>query len=199
MKVFLLLCFLITGSSFAFSQNLSGQWKGEFLDKSTSNGTWGGDKCEYVIDLDCKGTTVTGYSYTYFSDEGKRYYTICKLTGSVNQEKKYIEVTEIERTKTNVPANIRNCFQVHKLNYQKTSDGENLQGSWMPAPNQAGNCGFGLTMLSKRSLVSSFPNFRKPGSKSVPAAVLAKANTAPNKPNSIKKLGTVKPDRKSVV
>ena len=28
-----------------------------------------------------------------------------------------MEVTEFERTKTNVPVNIRNCFQVHKLTF----------------------------------------------------------------------------------
>lgn len=165
MKIGVLLVIFTVLSSITFGQNLSGQWKGDFLDKSTSNGDWGGDKCEYVLDLECKGTSVTGYSYTYFTDEGKRYYTICRLTGFVDLAKKYIEVTEVERTKTNVPARIRNCFQVHRLSYSKLNGNENLDGSWAPAPTQDGNCGFGLTSLSRRNLKSSFPNFNSSASK----------------------------------
>jgi hypothetical protein len=174
MKVYVLLFLFLGFCSVAFSQDFSGQWKGEFTDKSTSSGSWGGDRCEYVLDLECKGSNVSGYSYTYFTDEGKRYYTICRLKGIVNKQSKYVEVTEVERTKTNVPANIRNCFQVHRLSYAKVADAENLQGSWAPAPNQSGNCGFGTTLLSRRALVSSFPNFKSSGSKNGPVKTIAR-------------------------
>ena len=67
------------------AQDFTGQWKGEFIDKSTSFTGWGGDRCEYVLELECSGANVSGYSYTYFSDAGKRYYTICKLSGTINK------------------------------------------------------------------------------------------------------------------
>ena len=147
----------------AFSQDYTGQWKGEFYDKSSKYGNWGGDKCEYVLDLEIKGKTVTGFSYTYFADGPKRYYTICKLEGTLDKQKKYIEITEFERTKTNVPAEVGNCFQTHKLTYFKKSDGEeSLEGNWIPAPNQKGNCGFGTSLLSRRNLKSSFPGIKNP-------------------------------------
>ena len=52
------------------AQDFTGQWKGQFVDKSTTFSGWGGDRCDYVLEIECKGKNVTGYSYTYFSDGG---------------------------------------------------------------------------------------------------------------------------------
>ena len=147
-------CFFI--SCLVSAQTFKGQWKGEFLDKSTSFVNWGSDKCDYVLELETKGKTVTGFSYTYFTEGGKKFYTICRLEGFMNTKMKYIEVREIERTKTNVPNNIRNCFQTHKLTYFKQGDLETLEGSWVPAPKQEGDCGFGTTRLVRRILQTNF-------------------------------------------
>ncbi len=155
--------FLFLIPFFSSAQNFSGQWKGQFTDQSTKTLGWGGDQCEYVLDIEISGKNVTGYSYTYFSAGEKKYYTICRLVGFVNPRSKYVEVREVERTKTNVPSDIRNCFQVHKLTYFKpaANDGdETLAGSWVPAPNQSGNCGFGVTSLSRRLLAKTYPGFR---------------------------------------
>ena len=116
----LLITILLTTS--AFAQEFTGQWKGQFADNSTSFLGWGGDRCDYVLELECKGIDVTGYSYTYFNEGGNRYYTICRLKGKLNKRSRYVEVTEIERTKTNVPATVRNCFQIHKLTYFKAPE-----------------------------------------------------------------------------
>ncbi|MEO7045969.1 MAG: hypothetical protein ABI091_11730 [Ferruginibacter sp.] len=148
-------------STALFAQNFRGQWKGMFEDRSVSSYGLGGAECEYVLDLETSGTTVTGYSYTYYTDGGKRYYTICRVEGFLDKRKKYVEVKEIERTKTNVPDNIRNCFQIHRLTYTKTDSTETLQGNWIPVPGQLGNCGFGVTTLNRRNLRSAFPNFKK--------------------------------------
>ena len=146
------------------AQNFQGQWKGGFIDKSTSLTNWGGDRCDYVLDIDINGETVTGYSYTYFSDAGKKYYTICRLEGTADKKKKYIEVTEVARTKTNVPVNISNSFQVHKLKWRKEAGNEILEGTWNPAPDQdprnAGS-GYGTTLLSKRQLAELSPLTKK--------------------------------------
>jgi len=60
------------------SQKLSGQWTGGF----TSSGDPYGGKTDYVLELEIKEKAVSGYSYTYFNAGRKRYFTICRLTGS---------------------------------------------------------------------------------------------------------------------
>ena len=130
-----------------------GQWKGSFTDNSSGFIGYGNDNIDYVLELECSGSTVSGYSYTYFTGGPKRYYTICKLRGTLNKATKEIVVTEYERTKYNTPPEFRNCFQTHKLKYSKdTGDVETLHGMWIPAPNQQGDCGFGETTLTRRLL-----------------------------------------------
>jgi hypothetical protein len=170
MKKIVPLIFLLFTVSLLKAQNFTGQWKGEFIDKSTSFTGWGGDRCEYVLELECSGTKVSGYSYTYFSDGGKRYYTICKLSGTINKAGKSIEVKETERTKTNVPVTIRNCFQIHRLTYFQKGNDLSLEGSWVPVPNQEGDCGYGTTALSRRLLQNNTAYIGKPAPKSSPVA-----------------------------
>ncbi len=166
-KIVSLILFAFLSASLS-AQDFTGQWKGEFIDKSTSFTGWGGDRCEYVLELECSGTKVTGYSYTYFSDAGKRYYTICKLSGTVDKASKSVEVKEIERTKTNVPVTIRNCFQIHRLTYFQKSDEQSLEGSWVPVPSQQGDCGFGTTILRRRILQKNPAFLNNPVTKSNP-------------------------------
>ncbi len=151
---FLLLTSFITG----YGQRFSGQWKGSFVDNSPSYGFWGADTCDYVLELDLEDNKVNGTSYTYFTENGKKFYTICKVAGTVDLKKKYIEVRETERTKTNIPNNVSNCLQIHKLTYFKQGNTETLEGNWTPSPNQKGNCGYGTTYLTRRSLINSYPN-----------------------------------------
>ncbi len=166
------------------AQNFTGQWKGEFIDKSTSFTGWGGDRCEYILEIECTGTKVTGYSYTYFSDGGKRYYTICKLSGTLNKASKTIEVKEMERTKTNVPLTIRNCFQIHRLSYSQQDDDQMLEGTWVPVPNQEGDCGFGTTVLSRRVLQKNPAYLNNTTTKTVPKKTTPFAVPKPEKTSS---------------
>lgn len=131
--------------------NYNGQWRGSFVDNSTAFAGFGGQKIDYVLELETHDNIVTGYSYTYFSEGEKRFYTICKVKGSLNRTTKELTVTEFERTKFNTPVDFRNCFQTHKLKYIKDNpDEESLEGTWVPAPDQEGDCGFGRTNLSRK-------------------------------------------------
>jgi hypothetical protein len=173
--------FLFFGSD-VFGQNFNGQWKGTFIDKSTSFINWGGDQCDYVLELQTNGNKVTGYSYTYFTDNGKKFYTICSLEGFIDRRKRYVEVKETSRTKTNVPVHIRNCFQVHKLTWSKSGNDETLTGNWVPVPRQEGDCGFGFTTLTRRVLRTNIPRqgnvARNETKKPAPKVVTAKTSVA---------------------
>jgi hypothetical protein len=182
MKKFVHLLFCIFLTLQLPAQNFSGQWKGHFTDNSTQFVGWGGDRCEYVLEVEVKGKNVSGYSYTYFSEGGKRYYTICKLKGTLNKASKFIEVVEVERTKTNVPVNIRNCFQVHRLTYFKNGNDQTLEGTWVPVPNQDGDCGYGTTVLSRRILKKAAPVYNSSAArlnKPKPATPTVKTNPKP--------------------
>ena len=185
MNKYLVTLLLVLFVKFSSAQNFQGQWKGGFIDRSTSLTSWGGDRCDYVLDIDVNGDEVTGYSYTYFSDEGKKYYTICRLEGTFDKKKKYIEVTEVARTKTNVPINISNSFQVHKLTWRKEDGNEILEGTWNPAPGQDSknaSTGYGTTLLSKRKLTDIAPLTKKTITKPNPFSTPKKTTIASAKP-----------------
>ena len=179
MKLIFTLTFLLFANNFLFAQkvigkknfskktsihtkktpiNFNGQWKGGF-----SSSVFSGiidDDIVYVLELKTEGSRITGYSYTYFNGGPKKYYTICRLTGSIDpRDKDSIEVTEVERIKYNTPPppEFNNCFQTHRLHYEKDDNNtETLRGTWIPAPNQNGNCGNGVTILSRR-IVDKMP------------------------------------------
>jgi hypothetical protein len=138
------------------AQALKGQWKGYFVDMSADSGILHSQRYEYVLDLESKDLSISGFSYTYFNFEGKRYYSICKVTGFIDPKKRYLEVREIERTKTNIPAAYTNCFQVHNLNYDKKTQPQVIKGKWIPANSVKYNdCGYGNTFLTWRPVQKS--------------------------------------------
>jgi hypothetical protein len=134
------------------AQNLSGQWTGGFI---SSGDIWGG-QTEYVLDLDIKGNTVQGYSYTYFIIAGKRHYVICRLTGTYDKGSKSLVVSEIEKVKSNTPPDFKDLFQTHILTFLKQGDKEYLQGKWKPANIKDGSQ-IGETTLERKALVRVTP------------------------------------------
>lgn len=170
LKFLLTIMLLFSGNQALFAQkvrasaiNFNGQWKGGFQETKNAYSVIDDDNIVYVLELTTVGSTVSGYSYTYFNELGKRYYTICRLTGTLDRAKKKIVVTEIERTKYNTPSDFHNCFQVHILQYERDnkSDSEYLKGTWIPAPGQTPGCGSGFTILARR-IVSHIPFGIKP-------------------------------------
>lgn len=186
MKIFYFFILLLISSTLT-AQNFNGQWKGSFNETSYGFTGMEGSGIDYVLEIQTSGSEVSGYSYTYFNEGIKRYYTICKLTGTINRTTKDIVVTETERVKYNTPPGFQNCFQTHKLHYvQDSADIETLKGTWIPAPNQDGNCGYGTTFLSRRIIkklvlrntpVEKKPEIQKPKNN---VASKPKSNT-PNK------------------
>ncbi|HEV2833376.1 MAG TPA: hypothetical protein VGW31_15460 [Hanamia sp.] len=192
MKRIFTLAFLLFGNfTFLFAQstahkkssevNFNGQWKGGFDETTYGYSGLGGSHLTYVLELQTEGTRVSGYSYTYFNEFGKKYYTICRLTGLLNRVTNEITVTEVERTKFNTPPDFINCFQTHRLHYEKEGDDtEVLRGTWIPAPNQGNGCGKGTTLLARR-IVNKLPMGIKPNKKNEIAKAPQK-KAAPKKP-----------------
>lgn len=189
MKIFYSFILLLI-SCVAGAQNFNGQWKGSFNETSYGFSSLESGGIDYVLELQTSGLEVSGYSYTYFNEGSKRYYTICKLTGTINRSAKEIVVTEIERIKFNTPPGFQNCFQTHRLHYvQDSADIETLRGTWIPAPNQDGNCGYGTTFLSRKIIKSlalrTTPANKKPGAHKPKNSIVVKPKS--NLPNTIHK------------
>ena len=187
MKVIYAILFLWV-TKVASAQDFDGQWRGSFTETSYSFAGFGNNKIDYVLELQTSGSKVTGYSYTYFYEGSKKYYTICKLAGTLNRDTKEIIVTETERVKYNTPPDFQNCFQTHKLQYFRDSgDIEILRGNWIPAPNQSGDCGYGTTFLSRkivrraalvdRPVIKKIPAEKKPESKRVLSGTTSRARS----------------------
>jgi hypothetical protein len=192
MKRFFTLLFLMffSFSLFAqhsYAQNFTSQNKTSQNEKVDFNGQWKGgfdedgfgipgydDDIKYVLELNTDGSRVSGYSYTYFHEGVNRYYTICRITGTLNRETNDLVVTEVERTKYNTPPDFQNCFQTHRLHYERDSGMEILRGTWIPAPNQGRGCGSGTTVLSRRIVdplpIGYMPHKSKPTTKAVAKA-----------------------------
>ena len=143
----------------SFAQKINGQWRGYFNSKGDIVLS-GGDNTEYVLEIEISGSTVTGYSYTYFQD--RKFYVICSLSGTYYKSTKSMKVTETAKVKGFTPPGWSDCLQTHILTYEKTRDTEEMKGSWRTAPGQLGDCGTGLTTLTRRTLSKDLSSFNKP-------------------------------------
>ncbi len=173
MKKIFFVGFLLLNSTL-FAQKFSGQWSGSFDAKGDSS-----DRTEYFLELEVNGSTVEGSSTTYFMIGGKRYYTICKVTGSFDAKSKTIVSKELTTIKSNTPEWFRDCFQEHILTYFKQGDKEILEGTWKGARKED-NCGTGTTLLSRKQLVKNIITIPPPQNNTV------RMNPAVPKPNTTK-------------
>jgi hypothetical protein len=107
-------------------------------------------------------------------------------------------VTEIERTKFNTPPDFINCFQTHRLHYERDNDDtEVLRGTWIPAPNQGKGCGSGTTLLSRR-IVNELPIGISPSKKKAIVKASGK-KPAPKKPVVIAKKKVTSPKKSTEI
>jgi len=140
----------------AMIATLNGQWRGFFGSNGDIVAT-GSDNTEYVLELNIDGTKVSGYSYSYF--QNRAYYVICSLEGELDIANKTLVVTETARIKGSTPFGWNDCLQTHTLTYKKEGPTEVLTGSWKTAPGQLGDCGFGNTTLTKKTLSKNLASY----------------------------------------
>ncbi len=158
-KVLVVLILLLLINCAGIAQKLNGQWRGYFNSKGDIVAT-GGDNTEFVLEIEIKGSDVTGYSYTYFQD--RKYYVICSLKGTYYKSTQSLKVTELAKIKGSTPLGWSDCLQTHILTYEKQGDEEEMKGTWKTAPGQPGECGTGTTTLTRRTLSKNLASFNKP-------------------------------------
>lgn len=186
MKRIILFLLILLSFGHTHAQKIDGQWRGYF-DDNGNIGINNGGNTEYILELEIDGSSVTGYSYSYFSN--RKYYVICSLKGTYNKSTKSLKVIETARIKGYTPLDWTDCLQIHNLKYQKEDNIEKLVGTWAMAPGQRGNCGSGATVLTRKTMSKNLPNYNK-----------GKSNTAPESTTPITKVSpSDKPKDKSNV
>ncbi len=158
-KNLLAFIFLLLMHHAGVAQKINGQWRGYFNSKGDIVLS-GGENTEYVLEIEVKDTVITGYSYTYFQD--RKYYVICSLAGTYYKSTKSMVVNETAKIKGFTPSYWSDCLQTHILTYQKDGNAEEMKGSWRTAPGQLGECGTGMTTLTRRTLSKDLASFNKP-------------------------------------
>lgn len=190
-KQFLTLIFFLISANL-FAQKWSGQWSGSFDEKNDPRPT------EYVLEIEANGNNFTGTSITYFSYDGKRYYTICEIKGTIDPGSKTLVSTETKVIKKNTPPEQSDCLQIHTLTYFKKGDEEQLVGTWKPAtPGQ--KCGTGSTTLSRKIFVKNIVTTPPPPVNDVRNNTNVKPKTTPpvtakKPPVTANKPATTKPN-----
>jgi len=171
----------LLGTTQLRGQEMKGQWIGSFNSLEDQSGS----KTDYILELETSGKKISGYSYTYFSMSGKRYYVICKLDGNFDKGSKSLVVNEIETVKTNTPKDFKNCHQSHQLTYFKQKDKEVLMGKWKPT-EVGSDCGRGQTELERKLIIKIPPkkNEENKGKGSVKDGDTGKLNIPQQKPTS---------------
>jgi hypothetical protein len=208
-RVLVVAILLLSATSPLLAQNISGQWIGKF----TSEEDPGGGGTDYVLEIESNGGQLSGYSYTYFSIAGKRYFVICRLKGNYDKGSKSMVINEVETVKTNTPPDFENCHQSHQLTYLKQKDKESLVGKWKPA-EKGSTCGKGFTELERKALIKEKPSKTEEENKNVSSqkSTPSKKDVIQSKPNpltsSIKKTSpntvkstpnTITPSQKAIV
>lgn len=175
-KKFLIVLIILLINNISIAQKINGQWRGFFNSKGDIVLS-GGENTEYVLEIEIKDSNITGYSYTYFQD--RKYYVICSLTGTYYKNTKSMRVTETAKVKGSTPVGWTDCLQTHILTYQKEGDTEVMKGSWRTAPGQLGDCGTGVTTLTRRTLSKDLSSFNKPNTNTP----FSSPKTPPKTPN----------------
>jgi len=158
MKKIIIVTALFFSSFTMFGQKINGQWRG-FFDSKGDITQSSADNIEYVLEIEINGTEITGYSYSYF--QNRRYFVICSLGGTYYKSTNSMKVTETARIKGSTPPDWSDCLQTHILTYEKEAGKEELKGRWIPAEGQLGNCGKGVTTLTRRTLSKDLASFNK--------------------------------------
>ncbi len=158
MKKIIIVTALLFSSFAMFGQKINGQWRGYFDSKGDITQA-SADNTEYVLEIEVNGTEISGYSYSYF--QNRRFFVICSLGGTYYKSTNTMRVTELARIKGSTPPDWSDCLQTHILTYEKEAGTEELKGRWIPAEGQVGNCGKGITTLTRRTLSKDLASFNK--------------------------------------
>ena len=121
----ILLCFSMTNFS-SFSQNISGTWKGNFINYTLSSGNIR-ETSIYLI-LDHKNDSLTGHSLTIFKQNKILDTAVCVIAGRVRKNKVNISETSLVNIKFK---DVAPCLQTMELRIGTGKNSSRMSGEWV--------------------------------------------------------------------
>lgn len=114
---------LILSSTFSYSQNLSGFWKGTLTFQS--NSCFPENNLELQINI--QGNKLTGDSYHYLDINN---YVKKQFIGVYNRSSVTLSIQEALVTTFKIPNHCTPCIKNYQLRYSKEGNTEKLSGTW---------------------------------------------------------------------
>ena len=126
MKIFTILLCLSMSYFYSFSQNISGTWKGNFINYTASSGNIR-ETSIYLI-LDHKNDSLTGHSITIFKHNKSSDTAVCVLQGLVRKNMVFISETSLVNMKFK---NFAPCLQTMELKLGTGRNSSRMSGDWV--------------------------------------------------------------------
>ena len=194
MKRFVLIVFtfLPAFSVLSFTQDISGIWRGYFINET-------GEQYRFEIQMEQKNNTLSGVTYSY---QDKRFYGKCTMTGNNSRASGNVLIQEIKTVEVKMPLSNSACIQKFLLTYAKSGKEEFLEGTFtsiiektdsVRQTYRGDDCGGGTIFLRKVPTSDFYvePFIRKKNSPVNNNPPLVKTNPPPN--NSTAKTVTKPP------
>lgn len=153
-SILLLLPVLFFHSPGLYSQNLTGIWRGNFYSEQ------GGDPYKIEVQLENKGRTISGVTYSYLTTV---FYGKATMTGNFNKGAQKVLFEEIKTVELRMSGLSVACIMKYNLVYTKSGKEEFLEGTYTSkyekdafGARKGENCGGGRVYLRKVTK-SDFP------------------------------------------
>ncbi|MBL7744042.1 MAG: hypothetical protein JNN00_11255 [Chitinophagaceae bacterium] len=174
----------------AFSQNVTGIWKGYFKSEDGQH-----YRLEFQVKQNADGSfSATGVSYSWQDDI--RFYGKATMTGNFVKTSQSLRIQEIKTVELVNPGGLT-CIMKYNLVYSKSGKEEFLEGTYLgkyevkgrPNPYEWGDCGGGTVHLRKVETSDFYiePFLRKKGT----VTPLVKTNVPPSKDTTTKRTAPV--------
>ena len=141
--VFFVLLFFSLSS---FSQDISGIWRGNFFAD-------GGSQYRIEVQLDLKGNTISGVTYSYHTTD---FYGKATMTGNFNKPAQKVLFEEIKTVELRMSQFAVPCIMKYNLVYSRSGKEEFLEGTYSSiyekdsfGGKKGQNCGDGRVYLRK--------------------------------------------------
>ncbi len=159
----------------AFSQNLTGIWRGNFY-------TDDGSTYKFELQIKQSGSSATGVSYSYLSTV---FYGKAVLSGSYNRVGKTLVIRELKTVELRMSSLSSACIMRCVLSYAKSGPEEFLEGTYTSKFEKDGlggrkgeDCGGGRVQLRKVTTSDFYvePFLRKTYKPAPPTKIIPKTN-----------------------